>query len=89
MEDKEGPFLRASWEPPRKADTRSGWITLIYELQVKLEGEEEWEVKYFGQIVFLFQVCEPRSSLSGDRDPWPPSRPRDVWQISVLIRESF
>lgn len=44
MDEKSLPFLRVSWEPPHKADTRSGWITLIYELRVKLEGVEEWEV---------------------------------------------
>lgn len=49
IEDKDGPFLRVSWEPPRKADTRSGWITLIYELRVKLEGEEDWEKHHAGQ----------------------------------------
>lgn len=38
------PFLRVSWEPPRKADTRSGWITLIYEIRIKLDGENDWEV---------------------------------------------
>lgn len=42
--NKNLPYLRASWEPPQKADTRSGWITLIYELRTKLEGEDEWEV---------------------------------------------
>lgn len=44
MEDKGWPFLRVSWEPPRKADTRSGWITLVYELRVKLKEEDDWEV---------------------------------------------
>lgn len=48
MEDKSWPFLRASWEPPHKADTRSGWITLIYEIRVKLEEEHEWEVRNLG-----------------------------------------
>lgn len=47
MEDRSLPFLRVSWEPPRKADTRSGWITLIYEIRIKLEGENEWEVNTF------------------------------------------
>ncbi|MEQ2170677.1 hypothetical protein GOODEAATRI_002734 [Goodea atripinnis] len=37
------PFLRVSWEPPKKADTRSGWITLIYEVRIQLENEDEWE----------------------------------------------
>lgn len=45
MEDKSWPFLRVSWEPPQKADTRSGWITLIYEIRVKLEEENDWEVR--------------------------------------------
>ncbi|XP_035464594.2 prolactin receptor a isoform X1 [Scophthalmus maximus] len=49
MEDKGWPFLRVSWEPPHKADTRSGWITLIYELRVKLEGEDDWEMHLAGQ----------------------------------------
>lgn len=43
-EDKSWPFLRVSWEPPHKADTRSGWITLMYEIRVKLEQENKWEV---------------------------------------------
>lgn len=45
MEDNSYPFLRVSWEPPHKADTRSGWITLIYEIRVKLEGRNDWEVR--------------------------------------------
>ncbi|KAM9841657.1 prolactin receptor a [Aulostomus maculatus] len=49
MEDKSWPFLRVSWEPPRKADTRSGWITLIYEIRIKLEGENNWETHLAGQ----------------------------------------
>ncbi|XP_010864873.2 prolactin receptor a isoform X2 [Esox lucius] len=49
LEDKDYPFLRVLWEPPRKADTRSGWITLIYEIRVKLEDAEEWEVHPAGQ----------------------------------------
>ncbi|KAM9735695.1 prolactin receptor a [Menidia menidia] len=47
--NKEHPFLRVSWEPPPKADTRSGWITLIYELRIKLEGDDEWETHLAGQ----------------------------------------
>ncbi|KAM3873961.1 prolactin receptor a [Diretmus argenteus] len=60
MEDKDEPFLRISWEPPRKADTRSGWITLIYELRVKLEGKEEWEEHRAGQQK-IFNIFSLRS----------------------------
>lgn len=55
MDEKSLPFLRVSWEPPHKADTRSGWITLIYELRVKLEGVEEWEV-----LKLFFHFCLTR-----------------------------
>ncbi|XP_029371281.1 prolactin receptor a [Echeneis naucrates] len=60
MELKEWPFLRVSWEPPHKADTRSGWITLIYELRVKLEGDDEWEMHLAGQQK-LFNIFSLRS----------------------------
>uniref|UniRef100_A0A3Q1FP46 Prolactin receptor n=1 Tax=Acanthochromis polyacanthus TaxID=80966 RepID=A0A3Q1FP46_9TELE len=60
MEDKGWPFLRVSWEPPHKADTRSGWITLIYELRVKLDGENEWEMHLAGQQK-MFNIFSLRS----------------------------
>ncbi|XP_074546605.1 prolactin receptor a [Halichoeres trimaculatus] len=60
MEDKGWPFLRVSWEPPHKADTRSGWITLIYELRVKLEGENDWEMHLAGQQK-MFNIFSLRS----------------------------
>ncbi|NP_001316305.1 prolactin receptor precursor [Kryptolebias marmoratus] len=47
--NKSWPSLRVSWDPPQKADTRSGWITLIYELRIKLEGEDKWEEHPAGQ----------------------------------------
>lgn len=49
IEIKDWPSLRVSWESPHKADIRSGWITLVYELRSKIEGEEEWEEHYPGQ----------------------------------------
>ncbi|KAL6096773.1 prlr [Pungitius sinensis] len=60
MEDKGWPFLRVSWEPPRKADTSSGWITLIYELRVKLEEEDDWEMHLAGQQK-MFNIFSMRS----------------------------
>lgn len=42
------PFVRVSWEKPRTADTRSGWITLVYQLRIKPEKDEEWEEYYAG-----------------------------------------
>ncbi|XP_066502160.1 prolactin receptor a [Hoplias malabaricus] len=43
LEDDHGPYLRVSWEKPRSADTRSGWITLVYQLRLKHDMEENWE----------------------------------------------
>ena len=43
-EDEQVPYLRVSWEKPRNADTGSGWITLVYQLRVKLKSQDEWEV---------------------------------------------
>ncbi|XP_037548172.1 prolactin receptor a [Nematolebias whitei] len=58
--NKNLPYLRVSWEPPQKADTRSGWITLIYELRTKLEGEDEWEEHPAGQQK-VFKIYSLRS----------------------------
>lgn len=63
MEDNGYPFLRASWEPPHKADTRSGWITLIYEIRVKLEGRNDWEVRTCKQIISLEHVVHRDAQL--------------------------
>ncbi|XP_072309326.1 prolactin receptor a [Eucyclogobius newberryi] len=63
MEDKGWPFLRVSWESPHKADIRSGWITLVYELRSKMEGEEEWEEHLPGQQK-TFNIFSVRSGGS-------------------------
>ncbi|KAJ0013036.1 hypothetical protein NQD34_017370 [Periophthalmus magnuspinnatus] len=63
MEDEGWPFLRVSWESPHKADIRSGWITLVYELRSKMEGEEEWEEHFPGQQK-TFNIFSVRSGSS-------------------------
>ncbi|CAL8317644.1 unnamed protein product [Lota lota] len=81
LEDKDGTFFRVSWEPPHKADTRSGWITLVYELRAKLDGAE-WEEHFAGQQkmfnlfslrsggTYLVQVrCKP---IHGFWSEWSP-----------------
>ncbi|XP_057675493.1 prolactin receptor a isoform X2 [Corythoichthys intestinalis] len=60
MDDKGWPFLRVAWAPPRKADTRSGWITLIYELRIQVDGQNEWETHLAGQQK-LFNIFSLRS----------------------------
>uniref|UniRef100_A0A1A8MMB1 Prolactin receptor n=4 Tax=Nothobranchius pienaari TaxID=704102 RepID=A0A1A8MMB1_9TELE len=57
--DQTWPYLHVSWESPQKADTRSGWITLIYELRIKLEDEDEWEEHPAGQqkTFNIFSLC--------------------------------
>ncbi|XP_061118937.1 prolactin receptor a [Conger conger] len=54
------PSLLVRWEPPRKADTRSGWITLVYELRVRLVKGEKWEEHFAGQQK-QFNIFSPHS----------------------------
>uniref|UniRef100_A0A8C6T105 Prolactin receptor n=1 Tax=Neogobius melanostomus TaxID=47308 RepID=A0A8C6T105_9GOBI len=63
MENKGWPFLRVSWESPHKADIRSGWITLVYELRSRMEGEVEWEEHFPGQQK-TFNIFSIRSGSS-------------------------
>ncbi|XP_048021076.1 prolactin receptor a [Megalobrama amblycephala] len=42
VHEDQGPFVKVLWEKPRTADTRSGWITLLYQLRVKQEKDKEW-----------------------------------------------
>ncbi|XP_041915005.1 prolactin receptor a [Alosa sapidissima] len=58
--DEQGPYLRVSWEKPRNADTSSGWITLVYQLRVKLKNQDEWEEHDVGQQK-TFNVFSPHS----------------------------
>lgn len=48
-EDEQEPYLRVSWEKPHNADTGSGWITLVYQLRLKLLNQNEWEEHVAGQ----------------------------------------
>ncbi|XP_075040151.1 growth hormone receptor isoform X2 [Mixophyes fleayi] len=35
--------VQLTWEPPASADVRSGWISLEYEVQIKVSNESEWK----------------------------------------------
>ncbi|KAL2099630.1 hypothetical protein ACEWY4_004024 [Coilia grayii] len=59
-EDDPVPYLRVSWEKPRNADTRSGWITLIYQLRIRMKNQDEWEEHDAGQQK-VFNVFTPHS----------------------------
>ncbi|XP_043926058.1 prolactin receptor isoform X2 [Protopterus annectens] len=43
------PTLLIKWSPPLLADVKSGWITLEYELRMKVDKGEKWEVYHVGQ----------------------------------------
>uniref|UniRef100_A0ACB8EQJ9 Uncharacterized protein n=1 Tax=Sphaerodactylus townsendi TaxID=933632 RepID=A0ACB8EQJ9_9SAUR len=38
-----GKYLLLNWAAPPRADVRSGWLTLEYELRIKPEKGQEWE----------------------------------------------
>ncbi|XP_056302651.1 prolactin receptor a [Danio aesculapii] len=61
-EDRD-PFVKVSWDKPRTADTRSGWITLHYQLRVKQEEDKEW-VEYDAERQKNYNVF----SLHSDRE---------------------
>uniref|UniRef100_A0A2K5R797 Prolactin receptor n=1 Tax=Cebus imitator TaxID=2715852 RepID=A0A2K5R797_CEBIM len=47
-EDKK-PYLWIKWSPPTLIDLKTGWFTLLYEIQLKPENAEEWETHFAGQ----------------------------------------
>ncbi|XP_056114307.1 prolactin receptor a [Rhinichthys klamathensis goyatoka] len=53
VQDDQGPYVKVTWEKPRTADTRSGWITLLYQLRVKQEKDQEWEKYDAGMQKYL------------------------------------
>ncbi|KFM11542.1 Prolactin receptor [Aptenodytes forsteri] len=50
------PYLVLTWSPPPLADVRSGWLTLEYELQLKPEEGDEWEMMVSDQLDFVSHV---------------------------------
>ncbi|XP_036455006.1 prolactin receptor b [Colossoma macropomum] len=51
---EDNPYFLVQWEAPHDTDTRSGWVTLKYEVRVKLENSRleqasEWEVYSAGK----------------------------------------
>ncbi|XP_067401608.1 prolactin receptor isoform X1 [Emydura macquarii macquarii] len=42
-------YLWTKWSPPPLVDVRSGWLMLRYELRLKSEKMEEWELIFVGQ----------------------------------------
>lgn len=84
------PFLWVKWRPPTQVDIRSGWLTLQYEVRLKPEKANDWEVHFAGQNNqfkvltlypgrrYLVQVrCKPDHGLWSE---WSP-------ESSILVPE--
>nr|XP_056704224.1 prolactin receptor [Euleptes europaea] len=48
VDQDSGKYLLLNWAAPPRADVRSGWLTLEYELRTKPEKGQEWENIFVG-----------------------------------------
>ncbi|XP_016321283.1 prolactin receptor-like isoform X2 [Sinocyclocheilus anshuiensis] len=64
MQTTNSPYFLVRWQPPHDADTRSGWVTIRYEVRLKIEnrGNEEdsnWE-SYSAGKQLEFSIYSPQ-----------------------------
>ncbi|XP_051956433.1 prolactin receptor-like [Xyrauchen texanus] len=43
MQSENSPYFLVQWQPPQDADTRSGWVTIKYEVRIKIENSKDEE----------------------------------------------
>lgn len=59
LKDKK-PYLWVKWSPPTITDVKTGWFTMEYEIRLKSEEADEWEVSqtdvYWRSHVLLVRI---------------------------------
>ncbi|XP_067294223.1 prolactin receptor b [Pseudorasbora parva] len=59
MRTKHSPYFLVEWQPPRDADTRSGWVTIKYEVRLKMNSGYEESYDAGKQLEFGIYSPQP------------------------------
>nr|XP_033788768.1 prolactin receptor [Geotrypetes seraphini]XP_033788772.1 prolactin receptor [Geotrypetes seraphini]XP_033788778.1 prolactin receptor [Geotrypetes seraphini]XP_033788784.1 prolactin receptor [Geotrypetes seraphini]XP_033788787.1 prolactin receptor [Geotrypetes seraphini]XP_033788792.1 prolactin receptor [Geotrypetes seraphini]XP_033788796.1 prolactin receptor [Geotrypetes seraphini]XP_033788802.1 prolactin receptor [Geotrypetes seraphini] len=90
----EKKHLLVKWFPPLLVDVKYGWLTLVYELRLKSEKAQEWEIHFTGkQTHFKVFSLHPGENhvvqvrCKPDHGFWSEWSPESYVQIPKIFQE--